>query len=206
MRCRAGSRARQGRQSPGRVVAVCRGRARDVARRGGVVWLWDPEQRVLKADGGREWIPDREVSRVVTTGGSVAAGAPVTMGLRARGRAVGVLVLGADAPLPEDALSAEEWACVCEILGVALADARDHDADRRSAALLKSLIEQVPAVAYVAAPVTGAPVYVGPQLERRFGVPAAEWLCGPDGGLCGPGGGTACGWARRARCPAANGP
>jgi diguanylate cyclase (GGDEF)-like protein/PAS domain S-box-containing protein len=173
--------ALQGLHSPERVIAEFCDRVPDVARLGGVVWLWDPERRVLKAEDGREWIPDGEVSRLVAAGGMMAVGATVTMGLRARDRAVGVLAVGADARPPGDALSAEEWACVCEILAVALADALDDDVDRRSAALLKSLVEQVPAVAYVAAPLTGAPVYVSPQLERLFGVPAAEWLGGMGG-------------------------
>jgi diguanylate cyclase (GGDEF)-like protein/PAS domain S-box-containing protein len=173
--------ALQGLHSPDRVIAEFRDRVPDFTRLGGVVWLWDPERRVLKADGGQEWIPDREVSRLFTAGGSVAAGAIVTMGLRAFDRAVGVLAMGADALPPDDALSADEWACVCEILGVALADALDDDVVRRSAALLKSLIEHVPAVAYVAAPVTGDPVYVSPQLERLFGVPTSEWLGGTAG-------------------------
>ena len=78
-----------------------------------MVWLWDPERGVLKADGGREWIPEGEVSRLVTAGGSVATGATITIGLRALDRAVGVLAMDADEQPPDDALSTEEWACVC---------------------------------------------------------------------------------------------
>ena len=87
--------ALQGLHSPDRVIAEFRDRVPDVARLGGVVWLWDPERRVLKAADGKEWVPDGEVARLVTAGGSVAAGATVTMGLRAPDRAVGVLTMDA---------------------------------------------------------------------------------------------------------------
>jgi diguanylate cyclase (GGDEF)-like protein/PAS domain S-box-containing protein len=173
--------ALQGLHSPDRVIAGFRNRVPEFARRAGVVWLWDPERRVLRADGGQEWAPDSEVSQLVTAGGSTTMGATVVMGLRAFDHAVGALVMAADAVPPDEALSADEWARLCEILGAALADARDDEVVRKSAALLESLIEQVPAIAYVAAPVTGAPIYVSPQLERLFGVPVSQWLGGVAG-------------------------
>ena len=89
--------------------------------------------------------------------------------------------MAAEADPPDDALSTDEWARVREVLAPALADALDDDAVRRSAALLRSLIEQVPAVAYVVEPITGKPVYVSPQLERLFGVPVTDWLDGTGG-------------------------
>jgi diguanylate cyclase (GGDEF)-like protein/PAS domain S-box-containing protein len=173
--------ALQGLHSPDRVIAEFRDRVPEFARRAGAVWLWDPERRVLKADGGQEWVPDSDASRLVTAGGSTTTGATVVMGLRAFDRPVGALVMAADAVPTDDALGADEWTRLCEIMGVALADALDDEVVRKSAALLESLIEQVPAVAYVAAPVTGTPIYVSPQLERLFGVPVSQWLGGVAG-------------------------
>ena len=75
--------ALQGSHSPDRVVTEFRARIPEFARRGGVVWLWDPERGVLKTDAGRERVPDDEVTRLLTAGGSTTTGAAVTMGLHA---------------------------------------------------------------------------------------------------------------------------
>ena len=173
--------ALQGSHSPDRVIAEFRDRVPEFGRRDGVVWLWDRERSVLKADGGREWIPDDGGTQLLAAGGSNTSAGIITMGLDASDRAVGALTMAADAAAPGDALGPDEWARVCEILAAALADALDDDAVRRSAALLTSLIEQVPAVAYVAAPLTGMPIYISPQLERLFGVPVSDWLDGIGG-------------------------
>ncbi len=45
----------------------------------------------------------------------------------------------------------------------------------------RSLVEQTPAVTYLDQAITGQPVYVSPQLEELFAVPAHEWLEGDDG-------------------------
>jgi diguanylate cyclase (GGDEF)-like protein/PAS domain S-box-containing protein len=58
-----------------------------------------------------------------------------------------------------------------ELLRLALALARSGD-------MLRSLIEQLPAVAYVARPGTGEPVYISPQLEALFGWTVADWIRG----------------------------
>jgi diguanylate cyclase (GGDEF)-like protein/PAS domain S-box-containing protein len=175
------SRALQGLHSPDRVIAEFRDQVPEFGRRGGVVWLWDPERGVLKTDGGRECVPDTEVTQILAAGGSTTTGGTVTMGLHVFDRPVAALAMAAEPVSADDGLSVDEWARVCEILALALADALDDDAVRRSAALLTSLIEQFPAVAYVAEPGTGTPIYVSPQLERLFGVPVSDWMDGTGG-------------------------
>ena len=75
------SLALQGSRSPDRVIAEFRDRIPEFGRRGGVVWLWDRERGALKTDGGREWVPDDAVTRLLSAGGSITAGGTVTMGL-----------------------------------------------------------------------------------------------------------------------------
>jgi len=58
-----------------------------------------------------------------------------------------------------------------QLLELALALARSGD-------MLRSLIEQLPAVSYVARPGTGEPIYISPQLEALFGWKVADWIRG----------------------------
>jgi diguanylate cyclase (GGDEF)-like protein/PAS domain S-box-containing protein len=58
-----------------------------------------------------------------------------------------------------------------ELLRLALALARSGD-------MLRSLIEQLPAVSYVAQPGTGEPIYISPQLEALFGWKVSDWIRG----------------------------
>ena len=58
-----------------------------------------------------------------------------------------------------------------QLLQLAMALARSGD-------MLRALIEQLPAVAYVARPGTGEPVYISPQLEALFGWTVADWIRG----------------------------
>jgi PAS domain S-box-containing protein len=58
-----------------------------------------------------------------------------------------------------------------QLLELALALARSGD-------MLRSLIEQLPAVSYVARPGTGEPIYISPQLEALFGWKVSDWIRG----------------------------
>jgi diguanylate cyclase (GGDEF)-like protein/PAS domain S-box-containing protein len=82
-------------------------------------------------------------------------------------------------PIPDD--ERELWARRAEILQAALENAAAHEARTRAEAMLRGLIEQLPAVSYVAKPITGDPIYISPQLEQLFGSKVSDWMQGFDG-------------------------
>jgi diguanylate cyclase (GGDEF)-like protein/PAS domain S-box-containing protein len=82
-------------------------------------------------------------------------------------------------PVPQD--EAELWARRAAILQAALENAAAHDAQARAEAMLRSLIERLPAVSYIATPITGDPIYISPQLEQLFGSKVSDWMQGYDG-------------------------
>ncbi len=90
----------------------------------------------------------------------------------------GVLAFPADT-LPDD--ERELWTRRAAILAAALDNAAAHDAQTRAEGMLRSLIEQLPAVSYIAKPITGDPIYISPQLEDLFGSKVSEWMQGLDG-------------------------
>ena len=86
--------------------------------------------------------------------------------------------------VPEDAFADDErelWTRRAQILAAALENAAAHDAEIRAEGMLRSLIEQLPAVSYIAKPITGDPIYISPQLEDLFGSKVSEWMQGMDG-------------------------
>src|SRR5690348_10997018 len=82
-------------------------------------------------------------------------------------------------PIPDD--ERELWARRTEILQAALENAAAHEAQTRAEAMLRSLIEQLPAVSYIAKPISGDPIYISPQLEQLFGSKVSDWMQGFDG-------------------------
>jgi diguanylate cyclase (GGDEF)-like protein/PAS domain S-box-containing protein len=82
-------------------------------------------------------------------------------------------------PIPAD--ERELWARREEILQAALDNAAAHDDQARAERMLRSLIEQLPAVSYIAKPITGDPIYISPQLEQLFGSNVRDWMQGFDG-------------------------
>src|SRR6185437_6128866 len=75
----------------------------------------------------------------------------------------------------------ELWTRRAEILRSAVDNAVAHAALTRAEAMLRSLIEQLPAVSYAATPIKGDPIYISPQLEQLFGSTVSEWMQGLDG-------------------------
>ena len=75
----------------------------------------------------------------------------------------------------------EVWTRLAAILATALENAAAHDAQTRAEAMLRSLIEQLPAVSYIAQPISGNPIYISPQLEQLFGSKVSDWMQGFDG-------------------------
>jgi diguanylate cyclase (GGDEF)-like protein/PAS domain S-box-containing protein len=161
---------------PERVVdAFCR-YAADRGCAGARVWTWDPAGGLLTCVGGRDRRPPSPAERaLLERHRGHAGGTPRVVALRAGGRTPGLV------ELPAEAAGDPAWLDACELLAYALANALAHQAMVDSEALMRSLIEQVPAVTYAARPISGDPIYISPQLDRLFGVPASEWLGGMDG-------------------------
>jgi diguanylate cyclase (GGDEF)-like protein/PAS domain S-box-containing protein len=76
---------------------------------------------------------------------------------------------------------AEVWTRRAAILATALENAAAHDSQTRAEAMLRALIEQLPAVSYIAQPISGNPIYISPQLEQLFGSKVSDWMQGMDG-------------------------
>ncbi|HEY3766575.1 MAG TPA: EAL domain-containing protein [Gaiellales bacterium] len=153
------SLALQALRTPAAVIGVFRDRVPEFTAARGEIWVFDPERRHL-ADERPAVEDDAWV-----------------LPLRAGERSVGVLALR---PAPGERTPPLErvWARRCEVLAYALANTLDHESRKRSGDMLRSLIEQLPAVSYTASPLTGDPVYVSPQLERLFGWAVSDWSQG----------------------------
>jgi diguanylate cyclase (GGDEF)-like protein/PAS domain S-box-containing protein len=90
----------------------------------------------------------------------------------------GVLTFAPGALAPDEV---EVWTRRAQILRAALENADAHDALAQAEAMLRSLIEQLPAVSYAATPIKGDPIYISPQLEQLFGSTVDDWMQGLDG-------------------------
>ncbi len=75
----------------------------------------------------------------------------------------------------------QPWHGLSSVVAAALEAVRRQADVRATAERFRSLVEQIPAATYVDSAVTGKPIYVSPQIEHLFSVPAVEWMDGDDG-------------------------
>ena len=156
------SRALQAVHDPAEVEAVLSARAHQFSRGRMSIRRWDHE-------------PDPGGHRP-----AVAKGLLV-LPLISAGRVLGVIeVEGAsDGEIASGGM--QPWYALAGVVAAALDHAEQFAALQSTEARFRSLVEQIPAVTYVDEAVTARPLYVSPQLEELFAVPAAEWLDGDDG-------------------------
>jgi diguanylate cyclase (GGDEF)-like protein/PAS domain S-box-containing protein len=150
------------------------------------LWTWDRRHELLvsRSDEGvteraLEQFPERR--RALTERHPVRTETAFLLPLVGSTDVLG-LVEVEDAPVGDLASGGTGfWQKLAGVLAAALETANRFASLAHTEARLRSLVEQIPAATYIDEAGTGAPLYVSPQLEQRFGMPVAEWLDGSDG-------------------------
>ncbi len=173
-------------RDPEAVSAIVGARAHQFSNGRMSVWRWDPAHRLLTNRSG-EFEATRDAEQFPARLQALESHRPVrcdgvmVLPLISQGRVLGLLELdgASDGDIASGGM--QPWYALAGVVAAALDNAEQFTALQVTEARFRSLVQQIPAATYVDEAVTGRPVYVSPQIESIFAVPAQEWLDGDDG-------------------------